>query len=152
MSDDRKAREEMLEYYRKDVELLRGYMQWLTEKSSGGVSAEYRPEGGRTVNFPVYDSMLLRFVKDVDKTVFIDKNYPYVYTRNRLKTAEDEKRFIEKTDIMNMANIGGILSKYVIGGRTKGRLWAEGVENGVYLKAIEKATQIIDFWTRDKTE
>ena len=149
MSDDRKAREEMVEYYRAEVERLSTYLRWLEEKSGGGVSQEYRPEGGKTVNFPVYDSTLLRFVKEMDGSIFLDKNYPYVYSRNGLKNYKDEIALIERTDIMTMKNIGGILSHYVLGGRVKGRLWAEGVENGVYLKAITKAKEIIDFWTRD---
>ncbi|MBO4338256.1 MAG: hypothetical protein J5842_09315 [Lachnospiraceae bacterium] len=152
MTDERLARQEMVDKYRPDVEKLSRYVGYLTEKAGGGVSSEYRPEGGRTVNFPVYDSTLLSFVKEAGSTVFMDKNYPYVYSRNGIRDYRDELALIEKTDIMHMANIGGILSSYVLGGRTKGRLWAQGVENGVYLAAITKARSIIDFYTRDKMQ
>ncbi len=150
MTDERLARQEMVDKYRPDVEKLAKYTDYLAQKAGGGVSSEYKPEGGRTVNFPVYDSNLLRFVREADSTIFMDKNYPYVYSRNGIRTYQDELALIEKTDIMNMANIGGVLSHYIIGGRTKGRLWSMGVENGVYLAAITKAKKIIDFYTRDK--
>ena len=148
MSEEKKARQEMVEHYRAEVTRLSAYIPWLMEKSGGAVSSEYHPEGGKTINFPVYDSMLLQFVRDMDKSIFLDKNYPYVYTRYGVKTPEDEKNLIEKTDIMNIAVIGGILSRYIIGGRTKGRVWSEGVVNGVYLKALEKARDLIEFYDK----
>ncbi len=146
MSEEKKAREEMVEHYRDEVMRLAAYIPWLEEKSGNAVSQSYNPEGGRTITFPVYDSMLLQFVKAMDGSIFIDKNYPYVYSRYGLKTAADEIRLIEKTDIMNMAVIGGILSKYILGGRTKGKVWSEGVMNGVYLKALQKAKDLIEFY------
>ena len=146
MSEEKKAREEMVEHYRDEVMRLAAYIPWLEEKSGNSVSQSYNPEGGRTITFPVYDSMLLQFVKAMDSSIFIDKNYPYVYSRYGLKTAADEIRLIEKTDIMNIAVIGGILSKYILGGRTKGKVWSEGVVNGVYLKALQKARDLIEFY------
>jgi len=149
MSEERKAREEIIEKYRPDVERLSAYIPWLTGRREADVSREYTPEGGRTINFPVYDATLLQFVKAVEQSVFIDKNYPYVYSRYGIKSPADELALIEKTQIMNITALGGILSRYIIGGRTKGRMWSEGVQNGVYLKALEKAKELIEFWTRE---
>ena len=149
MADDRKAREEIIAQYRPEVERLSSYIPWLTGKSENDVSREYTPEGGRTINFPVYDATLLQFVKAMDQSIFIDKNYPYVYSRYGIKTPADELALIERTEIMNIAVLGGILSRYIIGGRTKGKMWSEGVKNGVYLKALTKARDLIEFWTRE---
>ncbi|MCR5419363.1 MAG: hypothetical protein K6E84_10645 [Lachnospiraceae bacterium] len=149
MSDERKAREEIIEKYRPEVERFSAYIPWLTEKCNIDVSQNYTPEGGRTIQFPVYDSTLLRFVKEMDQSIFIDKNYPYVYSRYGVKTLQDEFRLIDQVQIMNISVLGGIMSRYIIGGRTKGRLWSEGVQNGVFLKALEKARELIEFWSHE---
>ena len=151
MADERRAREEVIELYGPEVDRLAAFIPWLTEKS-GSVTQEYKPEGGKTIAFPVYDATLLRFVKEMDKSIFLDKNYPYVYSRNGIRSVADELSLIERTDIMNLKNIGGILSKYIIGGRTKGLVWAQGVENGIYLAGLSKAKDLIDFYKNDKNK
>ncbi|MCR5281981.1 MAG: hypothetical protein K6E18_01295 [Lachnospiraceae bacterium] len=152
MSEEKKAREEMVEHYRDEVMRLAAYIPWLEEKSGNAVSSTYNPEGGKTITFPVYDSMLLQFVRAMDDSIFIDKNYPYVYSRYGLKTAADEIRLIERTDIMNLAVIGGILSRYILVGRTKGKVWSDGVVNGVYLKALQRAKDLIEFYDLKEQE
>ncbi len=149
MADGKKAREEIVEKYRPEVEKLSSYIPWLTEKCESDVSEQYTPEGGKSIPFPVYDSTLLQFVKAMEQSVFIDQNFPYVYSRYGIRTLADELSVIEKTEIMNISVLGGIMSRYIIGGRTKGRMWSEGVQNGVYLKALTKAAELIEFWTRD---
>ena len=78
MMQEKAARAEVVEKYKKDVERLSSYLPWLIEKNGETASHEYEPEGGGTIRFPVYDAMLLRFVKDVEQSVFYDRNYPYV--------------------------------------------------------------------------
>ncbi|MCR4689809.1 MAG: hypothetical protein K5739_00480 [Lachnospiraceae bacterium] len=148
MTEERKARDELVKQYAPSVEKLSAYLPWLMEKSGASASTDYTPEGGKTITFPVYDSMLLKFIKDAESTCFINRNYPYVYSRNRIRTEADELRFIEGVDIMNIADLGGILSRYVIEGRTKGVMWSKGVTGGVYLRVIEKARDLIEFYSR----
>ena len=82
----------------------------------------------------------------------MNRNYRYSYTRFRIKDATDELKVIDKCTIRQLDVIGDILSKYVMGGRTKSTVWAEGVRNGVYLAAITKAYELIHFWETGKEE
>ena len=43
-------------------------------------------------------------------------------------------------------NLAGILSKYILGGMTKGTVWAEGVYNGVLCLVVEKMDELCKFW------
>ena len=50
---------------------------------------------------------------------------------------------------MNMGQIGGILSRYVISGKTRGVMWSEGLKEGIYLAALQKAKELIDYYAKD---
>ena len=138
---------EVFDKYRGDIEKLITYLPWLEEKSGKSkVSDIYNGDGldQHTISFPVYDGMLLRFVKDAENTQFMDRNYVYVISRNRVKSAEDEVEFVKKQTMLKMDNIGGILSKYVMGGRTKSRLWSEAVDKGVFLAVVTRLKELYD--------
>lgn len=139
---------QVLAMYKDDVNKLAGYLDWLEQKSGTTVSNIYAGDGvaEHSVAFPVYDGMLMSFIKDAEKTVFMDRNYRYVYTRNRLKTPQDELRLIESANILQMDLLGGILSNYVLGGRTRARLWSEGMNNGTFFHIVKKAKELVDFW------
>lgn len=138
---------ELVQKYKADVEKLAKYLPWLREKTGRDVARRYKVQGeGQTLPFPVYDTMLLNFIKELDKTVFIDKNYRYVYSRYGIRNWEDELDWIKEADIMSMDILSGILSRYAIGGRTKACLWTQGVEYQIFLEAVEKAKAIIEYW------
>ena len=40
--------------------------------------------------------------------------------------------------------LGDILSKYVLKGDVKGAIWAEGVQNGVYLALLLKLKELME--------
>ena len=42
----------------------------------------------------------------------------------------------------------GILSKYVLGGRTKGNLWSEAVSEQIFYLVIRQMQEIIEFWDK----
>lgn len=151
MRTDQLSNEEIVDYFRQDANKLFRYLPWLETKSGHFVHSTYQDEGiaRHSIAFPVYDSTLLSFVKEAANTRFMDRNHVYVYSRNRLKNAEDELRLIEKAAIRDMDQLSGILSHYILGGRTKALLWSEGVQNGVYLAMLNKVKEIIDFWERD---
>ena len=139
---------QIVETYKADVEKLSHYQAYL-EKMAGQLTAStFNQEGiqEHSLSFPVYDSNLLQFIKEAENTKFMDSNYPYIYSRNRIKTAEDEKNLIARCTVQNMDILGGILSKYVLKGRVKGAIWSEGVKNGVFLAILLKMQEIIHFW------
>ncbi len=151
MRTDQLSNEEIIQYFRADAERLFRYLPWLQNKSGSAACTKYNDERvtANSISFPVYDSTLLAFVKEADKTCFMDRNHVYVYSRKRLKTEKDELRLISRATIRDMDDLAGILSHYVMGGRTKAMLWSEGVQNGVYLALLLKIKEIFEFWERD---
>ena len=101
-----------------------------------------------SIAFPVYDSTLLSFVREVQQTNLLDRNYRYIYSRNRIVTHQDELRAISHSDITRMDVLKGILSKYVMGGMTKGRMWSEAVRNRIFLNVVKKMKDNLEFWDR----
>lgn len=136
--------------YKPDVERLIRYLPWLEEKSGSSVSRQFSDSGigEHSIPFPVYDSTLLGFIKEVQRTTLLDRNYRYIYSRHRIKTREDEFRIISRADITQMDVLKGILSRYVMGGMTKGSLWNDAVREGIFLKVIQKMRENLEFWDR----
>lgn len=142
--------QELMQHYRSDIELLVRYLPWLESKRGQEVSNDYHSanEVATSFSFPVYDGTLLNFVKDVQKTSLTDRNYQYVYSRNHIETIADEYVQIDRASVQEMNILIGILSKYILGGRTKGGLWPEGVRNGVYLAIVNKLKELCEFWDK----
>ena len=112
------------------------------------VSDSFTGEGiaEHSIPFPVYDSTVLALVKLLNSTPLIDRNYVYVYSRNRLKTHEDEIKLIRNSELKDTANIGAVMSKYVLEGMHKGSMWTEGVTSGIFYEAIVQLKKNIEFW------
>lgn len=146
------SNEEIVAYYKEDAVRLFAYLPWLESKKGQTTSSFYGADGiaEHSIAFPVYDSNLLRFVKEADRTCFMDRNYVYVYSRNRLKTAQDELNLIQKATIREMDNLGGILSHYILGGKRKASLWSQGVASGVYVALLYKVKELIEFWDGER--
>ncbi len=148
--EDIAYRKELVASYMDDVVSLAKYIPWLEQKSGKTVSETYNQNGldESSIVFPVYDAMLLNFVKAAQKTKLLDRNYVYVYTRLRIKTVEDELAAIEKADIMQMDILKGILTKYINGGMRKGTVWTDGVKSGVFLKVVTKMKENLEYWDK----
>lgn len=146
--DDIEYRRRVVNDYRPDVERLVRYLPWLEEKAGRNVSENFEDSGiaEHSIPFPVYDSTLLSFIKDAQRTKLLDRNYLYTYSRHKIRTAEDELKAISQADITQMDILKGILSKYVMGGMTKGRMWTEAVQNRIFLKVVRKMKENLDFW------
>ncbi len=153
--EDIAYRQQVVERYKPDVEKLIRYLPWLEEKSGAvsGLSENYEDSGikGHSISFPVYDGTLMSFVKEVQQTGLVDRNYPYIYSRYGIRTAQDELKAISRAGIKEMNVLSGILSKYVLGGMTKGRMWTEAVSNGVFLNVVHKMKENLEFWDRPIT-
>lgn len=150
--EDIAYRQQVVNTYKPDVEKLIRYLPWLEEKAAGGGSVSETFEGNgikeSSITFLVYDSTLMSFIKEVQRTTLVDRNYPYIYSQHRIRTVQDELNAISRADIKEMDVLKGILSKYVLGGMTKGRMWTEAVSNKIFLNVVRKMKENIEFWDR----
>lgn len=142
------SKEEIIAKYTGVVEPLFSYIPWLEEKVGTKGREVYDLNGlsDHSLSFPVYDATLLNFVKVVSKTEMMNRNYAYVYSWNRLRTVEDELRFIRNANLYEIDALFGILSRYVLGGMTKGNLWSQAVEKGIFLEFLLKMKELLDYW------
>lgn len=137
--EDASLREQIVMEYRADLEKLLRYLPFLDKKSGKDVQTFYEGDGTyKLIPVPVYDSTLLAFVKEAKTTKFMNRNYPYTYRRYRMDTPEDERARIEKCVLRDIDIIRGILSKYILGGQTKSYLWSAGVQERIYVTALDK--------------
>ena len=150
MDQDKKATEELITAYREDVARLARYVPWLEGKGAKDVTSTFSGEGigQNSISFPVYDGTLLAFVKEASKSGLMNRNYPYTYSKNGIKTIQDEKSFIDKATVRELRELSDILSKYVLLGMTRGTVWTEGVENRIFLDVILKMKELIEFWDK----
>ena len=150
MEKDMLYMQEVANGYRPDVERLIRYIPWLESKAGGDITKFYQENGikDHSISFPVYDSTLMSLVQDAKRTQLMDRNYVYLYTRKRIRTAEDEHKIIEQATIQDMDVLKGIFSKYILGGMTKGKIWSEGVNNGSILKALLKMKEVLEYWDK----
>ena len=96
----------------------------------------------------MYDGTLLNFVKEAEATPLMNRNYAYVYTRNRIRNHEDERRLIAAAQLTEWDILEGILSKYVLEGRTKATLWGDAMQEDIFLLVLRKMREIIGYWDR----
>lgn len=148
LENEKKSIEGMLAEYREVVTEISKYLPWLESKSGEKPMSLYTPEGAQnTVSIPVYDPTLLSFVKMLDKTGRMNRNYDYVFKKYRIYSVDDEISMIHRAELKDMDMLFAILSKYVIKGRTKGVFWNEAMENGVFYETVKKMKELIEFWT-----
>ena len=140
---------EKINMYRSDIEALVKYLPWLESKNKQDMTSTYLPQedAERPFYVPIYDSTLLGFIKTAQKTRFINRNYVYVYSRKRIRSVKDELRLIERAQILDIEDLGAILSNYVIKGMTKSVMWNEGVRNGVFYALVLKMKELLEFCT-----
>lgn len=150
MDQNMEYRQRLVQEYRQTVTPLLRYLPWFEEKKGQPGSSMYHGDDftEHSMSFPVYDSTLLSFVREASRTSLMDRNYRYVYTRNRIRTPEDERRAIAAADLREWDILCGILSKYVLGGMTKGRLWSQAVQENIFYLVLSKMKEIIEFWDK----
>lgn len=143
-------RRRIMEEYKSSVVPLLKYLPWLEQHSGQKTYTVYQGDGiqENSLSFPVYDGTLMRFLKEAEKTTLMDRNYRYVYTRNRINSHEDERKLIQRASWREWDQLRGILSRYVMGGRTKSVLWNEAVKEGIFLQTLQKMKEIIEFWDK----
>ena len=139
-----KTREQIVEKYARDLDRLQRFLPYLEKKGVKDEQNFYKGNGGefKSVPFPVYDSTLLSFVKEANKTQFVNRNYPYVYRRNNIHDVKDEKRLMENAKITDVDLLIGIFSRYIIEGQRKGVVWTEGLQNRIYVDFIRTLNKL----------
>ena len=140
------TRDEIIICYKDDVVRLLKYLQWLQNKSGTVATGMYSGQGidKTSMAVPTYDSTLLSFIKEIKATDFLNRNYIYTFSKYRIKTAADELRVIGTCTLQDVPILGDILSKYALRGDVKGAVWAEGVQNGVYLALLLKLKELME--------
>lgn len=142
---ERLSREEIIELYQEDAMKLLQYYNWVKKVSGQTMSQIYSGEGieKSSMAVPVYDSTLLQFIKTAKTTKFMNRNYVYTYSRNMIKTPEDEIKFIKTCTLQDIKALGDILSGYCFKGDVKGAVWTDGIRQGVYLELLEKLNELL---------
>lgn len=150
MEQDMDYRQKIITEYKESVWPLLKYLPWLEQNAGKTASSTYKGQeiGEGTLKFPVYDGTLMNFVREASKSSLMERNYQYVYTRNRLHSHDDERRIIAKAGWKEWNVLRGILSHYVLGGRTKGTLWSEAVRENIFYLTLKQMKDIIEFWDR----
>ncbi len=148
MENENVYRQELIARYRQAMGNLFRYIAWFEEKEGRKAVQNYQGDNtpGNSIPIPVYDSTLLAFVKEMQQTGLMDRNYVYTYSRLRIQNAADELKWIQQVDLKDIEVIFAIMAKYVLGGMTRGLLWSEAVENGVFLQGLKRVKELLDIW------
>lgn len=152
MNDAQLNASDIINIYRNDITKLSRYLPWLKSKKSEKLLSMYGDNDLAKVSMPVpvYDSTLLRFVKEARETKLMDSNYVYVYSKFRVKTYKEEWKLIENCSIQEIYILKGILSKYVMKGMTKANVWSDAIEYSIFLKVVSRLKSLMDFWDGDQ--
>jgi len=152
MDNDIEYLRELMAQYKADIQPLLRYLPWLREATAASAMTMYRGEsmGEGSLSFPVYDGTLMSFIRLATDSALIDRNYPYVYTRKRITTPEQERDIIVACTYKDWDTLKGIFSKYVLGGRTKGTLWSQGVSEQIFCLVLEKMNEIVTEWDAER--
>lgn len=150
MEQNMEYRQQLIQEYKQVVLPLLRYLPWMEQHAGKVASTSYQNNELKehSVPFPVYEGTLMNFVREASKTSLMDRNYRYVYTRNRIRNHEDERRIIESAGITEWDILRGIFSNYVLGGMTKGNLWSEAVEERIFYLILRQMKEIIEYWDK----
>lgn len=150
--DEKLDRQQIVREYRQMLEPLLKYLPWLERNAGKAVSRNYQGQGisRSSITFPVYDPTLLGFVREASDSALMDHNYNYVYSRNRIRNHEDERRMIGSAQLKDWDILRGILSRYVLGGRTKATLWGEAVQEDIFVLVLRQMQKVIEYWDKVK--
>lgn len=142
---------EFVEKYDATITSLLPYVPYFTEKGGSDVARDYDGKQGESkIRFPVYDQTLMNFVRAVQKTNLMDRNYVYAYTKRRIKTTAQEEEAIKKATLRDDDLLRGVMSKYVSEGMRKSGVWQDAVERKLFLNVLLKYKELLDYYKRFK--
>ena len=149
--NDKAYRLQLITEYRAWIEPYFRYIPWFEERRGQNLMKLYDGDNtSGTISVPVYDSTLLSFVRGMQDTGFMNRNYPYIYSKHGLFTHEAEISKIQSCDLKDMDVIIGIISKYVLSGMAKGKMWTDAVEEGIFYHALVRIKEILAMWSDEK--
>lgn len=148
MEAENTYRQEVINKYRQSIGNMFRNLPWLKEKSGNNMVRHYQGADmpKKSIVIPVYDGTLLSFVKEMNATGLMNRNYVYTFSRNRIRTEQDELRVIDRAELRNIDIIFDVMAKYVLGGMTKAAFWPRGVENGVFYHGLKRLKEILEVW------
>ena len=149
MQSENTLADKMITTYGRELEMLFSFIPYFSGNNTFAKKYD-GAQGKSNLDFPVFDSVLLDFVKKASKTKLMDRNYPYVYSRYHLRTHDDERKFIERSTIRDVDALRGLMSKYVLEGMHRGPAWAEGAREGIYLNVLLKFKEFMEFYGKPK--
>ena len=137
----------LMQDYKMKIGPLTEFLPWLGQATESAVS-NYSGNGvtDASISFPVYSAELMSFIKACKISGLMDRNYPYVYSRKAIKDHDQERRVIVGATWKEWDVLCGILSKYVLGGRTRSALWREGVTEQIFYLTVSRMQEIVEFW------
>lgn len=152
MEQDLEYRQKIIQEYKQAVLPLLKYLPWMEKNAGKAASHNYQGQGlsKHTISFPVYDSNVLNFVREASNSALMNRNYSYVYSRNGIKTHDDERRLIAAAELKDWDVLCGILSKYVLSGMTKATVWGEAVQENIFVLVLRQMRKIIEYWDKDE--
>jgi hypothetical protein len=147
---DMKDTHQLVQEYLQMAKPLFHYLPWLEKTQGSKPSSTYTDSEivQHSISFPVYDSTLMRFVREASRNPLMDKNYRYVFTRLGIRTISDERRAIERATLKEWNVLRGILSKYVLGGMTKGTLWSQAITENIFYLTIKQMKYVLEYWDK----
>ena len=133
--------------YEESIMTLYRYVPYLTERGGKDISQEYDGSLGRSsMSFPVYDGTLLSFVREIQKSALFDRNYVYAYSKRRIRTPEQEEKAVKDAAFADIDMLRAVLSKYAVEGMRKTGVWQDAVERKLFLTAIVKLKEFLDYY------
>lgn len=148
MENENQYLEELMQKYRGKSENLLRYIPYFEQKLGQKNYDIYEADGEikNSVSIPVYDSTLLAFVKEVQKTGLVDRNYVYVLSNYGIRRTEDELPTVARAEFKDIGVIYAVMAKYVLGGMTKGMMWSQAVEKGIFLECLKRLKTVLNVW------
>ncbi len=146
-------REQIIEEYKDDLAKLLRYLPYLEKRGGKDVQNFYEGDGDqKIIPVPVYDSTLLAFVKEAQKTKFMNRNYPYIYRRWNMPNPKAERIAMESAQLRDIDLFRGIISRYVMEGMRKSYMWTTAVEEKIFVTALVKLRSLIYDYSKDPAE
>lgn len=135
------------EYMEKLMPLFE-YIPFLEKKEGAKTRSLYGGDSApkASVPVPIYDSTVLAFVKAAKNTGLVNKNYVYQLRKIGVDNPKEERLYISGAGFKDIDVIVAIISKYVLGGMTKGVMWSQAVEEGVWLHCLIKLKELLEIY------
>ncbi len=145
--DTQKAyRNSVIAEYLGKLDPLFKYIPYLKSKEGAQTRSLYTGDNNslKSIAVPVYDSNVLAFVKDAQKTGLMNRNYIYAYRKVGMNTPDNERLFISGATFEDLSAITDIITRYVLEGMSRSTMWQIAVEEGVWLHALLKLKELLE--------